>query len=141
YFKRVYRREFELAFREAVQSLSDRERILVRQHFLDGVSVNDLGRLYRVHRATAGRWLERARDALLAATRARLMARLAVPAAPRRGPRARPGEHPARGAAPARARPAPDVPRGVKPRPPAHGRSPMRSNGATNTKRSIASSR
>ena len=81
YCKRVYRREFELAFREAVQSLSDRERILVRQHFLDGVSVHDLGRLYRVHRATAGRWLERARDAILAATRARLMERLDVPPA------------------------------------------------------------
>lgn len=81
YFKRMYRREFELAFRDAVQSLSDRERVLVRQHFLDGVSVNDLGRLYRVHRATAGRWLERARDAILAATRARLMERLDVPPA------------------------------------------------------------
>lgn len=81
YFKRLYRREFELAFRDAVQSLSDRERVLVRQHFLDGVSVNDLGRLYRVHRATAGRWLERARDAILAATRARLIERLDVPAA------------------------------------------------------------
>jgi RNA polymerase sigma-70 factor (ECF subfamily) len=81
YFKRVYRREFEIAFREAVHSLSDRDRILVRQHFLDGVSVNDIGRLYRVHRATAGRWLDRARDALLAATRDRLMARLDVPPA------------------------------------------------------------
>jgi RNA polymerase sigma-70 factor (ECF subfamily) len=81
YFKRVYRREFEIAFREAVQALSDRDRILVRQHFLDGVSVNDVARLYRVHRATAGRWLERARDALLAATRARLMDRLDIPPA------------------------------------------------------------
>lgn len=78
YFKRVYRREFAIAFREAVQALSDRERILVRQHFLDGVRVNDIARLYRVHRATAGRWLERARDTLLAATRARLMDRLDV---------------------------------------------------------------
>jgi RNA polymerase sigma-70 factor (ECF subfamily) len=81
YFKRMYRREFEIAFREAIQTLTDRERTLLRQHFLDGVSVNELSRLYRVHRATAGRWLERARDALLSTTRAHLMDRLDVPRA------------------------------------------------------------
>jgi RNA polymerase sigma-70 factor (ECF subfamily) len=78
YFKRVYRREFEIAFGEAAQRLSDRERTLVRQHFLDGLSINEIGRLYRVHRATAGRWLERARDTLLTGTRARMTERLDV---------------------------------------------------------------
>ena len=75
----LYRREFELALREAIQVLSDRERTLVRQHFLDGVTIFQLARLHRVHRATAGRWLENARDAILASTRARLMTRLDVP--------------------------------------------------------------
>lgn len=78
YFKRVYQREFERAFRDAVQALSDRERMLVRLHFLDGVTVQEIGRLYRVHRVTAGRWLEAARDTLLATTRAHLQDRLNV---------------------------------------------------------------
>lgn len=81
YLKRTYRLDFDRAFRAAVQTLSPRERTLLRQHFLDGVSINELGALYRVHRATVGRWLERARGAVLAATRAHLMEHLGVPSA------------------------------------------------------------
>jgi RNA polymerase sigma-70 factor (ECF subfamily) len=79
YLKRVYRRDFERAFRAALQALSPRERTLLRQHFLDGVGVNQLAALYRVHRATIGRWLDTAREAVLAATRDHLMATLEVP--------------------------------------------------------------
>jgi RNA polymerase sigma-70 factor (ECF subfamily) len=78
YFKRMYRREVELALREAIQALSDRERALIKLHVLDRVTVQQIGRLYRVHRATAGRWLEDARARLLQATRAHLLARLNV---------------------------------------------------------------
>jgi RNA polymerase sigma-70 factor (ECF subfamily) len=78
YLKRVYRREFEIAFRGAVQALSDRDRLLVKQHFLDGVGVQHIAKLHRIHRATAGRWIESARDRLLAATHSRLMERLHV---------------------------------------------------------------
>lgn len=80
YLKQLYRREFERAFRDAIQALADRERTLIRQHFLDGVTVIELARLYRVHRVTAARWLADTRDDLLASTRARLMERLEVPA-------------------------------------------------------------
>ncbi|HET9621673.1 MAG TPA: hypothetical protein VFP84_09920, partial [Kofleriaceae bacterium] len=79
YFKRVYRRDFERAFRAAIQVLSARDRTLLRQHFLDGVGVNQLAALYRVHRATIGRWLETARETVLAATRDHLRATLEVP--------------------------------------------------------------
>lgn len=79
YLKRRYRADFERAFRAAIQTLLPRERTLLRQHFLDGVSINELGALYRVHRATIGRWLEHARGAVLAATRAHLMKHLDVP--------------------------------------------------------------
>ena len=79
YLRRTYRREFERAFRAAIQTLPPRDRTLLRQHFLDGVHINQLGALYRVHRATIGRWLERARAQVLAATRAHLMEHLDVP--------------------------------------------------------------
>jgi RNA polymerase sigma-70 factor (ECF subfamily) len=79
YLKRSYRADFERAFRAAIQTLLPRERTLLRQHFLDGVSVNELGALYRVHRATIGRWLEHARSAVLVATRSHLTKHLHVP--------------------------------------------------------------
>jgi RNA polymerase sigma-70 factor (ECF subfamily) len=81
YLKRRYRCDFERAFRAALQTLSPRDRTLLRQHFLDGVEINQLGALYRVHRATIGRWLERARAAVLAATRLHLMESLHAPRA------------------------------------------------------------
>lgn len=78
YLKHFYRREFKLAFTEAMAGLADRDRTLLRQQYLDGLSVMEIARLYRVHRITAGRWLEVARRGLLSATRATLMARLDV---------------------------------------------------------------
>ena len=81
YLKRVYRQDFERAFRAAIQALSARARTLLRQHFLDGVGINELAVLYRVHRATIGRWLEHAREAVLATTRGHLMESLDVPRA------------------------------------------------------------
>jgi len=81
YLKRTYRPEFERAFRAAIQVLQARDRTLLRQHFLDGVTINELGALYRVHRATIGRWLERARAQVLDATRTHLMQHLDVPRA------------------------------------------------------------
>jgi RNA polymerase sigma-70 factor (ECF subfamily) len=78
YFKRMYRREVELALREAIQALSDHERTLIKLQVLDRVTIQQIGRIYRVHRVTAGRWIEDARDRLLKATRARLLERLNV---------------------------------------------------------------
>jgi RNA polymerase sigma-70 factor (ECF subfamily) len=76
YFKRHYRDEFRAAFREALAALPDRERTLLRQSALDGLSIDRLAALYRVHRATAARWLEAARRNALAQTRLALGRRL-----------------------------------------------------------------
>lgn len=81
YLKRIYRRDFERSFRTAIQSLPARDRTLLRQHFLDGITINELSALHGVHRATIGRWLERARSLVLAATRDHLMESLDVPRA------------------------------------------------------------
>jgi RNA polymerase sigma-70 factor, ECF subfamily len=82
YLKRLYREEFRAAFREAVDALSDRERMLLRQHVLDGLSIDRLAAFYRVHRTTTARWIEAARDAVVSGTRRALTGRL----------RLRPGE-------------------------------------------------
>jgi RNA polymerase sigma-70 factor, ECF subfamily len=74
-----YRAEFASALREAIIALSAEDRTLLRQQIVDGLSIDALGAAYGVHRATAARWANRARGALVAATRTQLAARLAVP--------------------------------------------------------------
>jgi RNA polymerase sigma-70 factor (ECF subfamily) len=66
------------AFEHAVATLEVRERNLLRQHLLDGLTIDDLARLYRVHRATAARWLAKARDGLWAVVQRRLRDELAL---------------------------------------------------------------
>jgi RNA polymerase sigma-70 factor, ECF subfamily len=70
--------EFRAAFESALASLETRERNLLKHHFLDGMSTDELAILYRVHRATAFRWLTRARERLLSQTRQALAARLSL---------------------------------------------------------------
>lgn len=76
YLKRLYRDQFKRAFRAAVESLGDRERLLLRQHALDGLTIDQLAALHRVHRATAARWVQAARDAVAARTQRELIRRL-----------------------------------------------------------------
>jgi RNA polymerase sigma-70 factor (ECF subfamily) len=74
--KRDYQAEFRAAFLGALAALPDRDKNLLRQHHLDGLSVDELAGLYKVHRATAARWVAAARQALLTATRAALLERV-----------------------------------------------------------------
>jgi RNA polymerase sigma-70 factor (ECF subfamily) len=77
--KAEYRAEFAAALREAIDDLSAEDRTLLRQQIVDDMSIDAVGAAYGVHRATAARWLNRARAALVAATHRRLAARLDVP--------------------------------------------------------------
>ena len=45
------------AIERAVRGLTSRERTLLRLHFSHGLTIDGIGRLYNVHRATAARWL------------------------------------------------------------------------------------
>lgn len=74
--KSTYREEFKTAFAAAVAALSPRQRNLMRQHLIDGLSVDNLAALYRVHRTTVGRWLASAQERLFERTRQDLMRRL-----------------------------------------------------------------
>lgn len=77
--KGAYRREFKQAFESALRALPDRQQTLLRQHYIDGATLDELAILYRVHRSTAARLLARARTMVLEATRDRLMSQLDVP--------------------------------------------------------------
>lgn len=80
YLKELYKEPFKEAFHAALDGLTSRERNLLRYHLLDTLSIDDIGRLYRVHRATAARWLVRIREKLLVETRKFLSQRLRVEA-------------------------------------------------------------
>jgi RNA polymerase sigma-70 factor (ECF subfamily) len=78
YIKRRYRPEFEAAFREALAAMTGRPRQILRQHHIEGQSIDKIGTHHGVHRATAARWIISAREELLVETRRRLMERLKI---------------------------------------------------------------
>ena len=79
YQRRLYEAEFRIAFGQAIAALSVRERNLLKQSVLYGATIDDLGALYRVHRATAARWLAAAREQLAEITRRTLIEQLGIP--------------------------------------------------------------
>ena len=64
YIKEEHRREFKDLFGAAVQTLSSRERNILRLHYSEHESIDFIGAFYNVHRATAARWLRSARESL-----------------------------------------------------------------------------
>ena len=76
YLKRLYRHEFKRAFQAAIEQLDDLGRLILRQHVLDGLGIDELAGLHGVHRATAARWIQSAREAVLAGTQRELIRRL-----------------------------------------------------------------
>lgn len=73
-----YVAELKRAIHDAFAALEVRQRNLLRQHILDELTIDDLARLYRAHRATCARWLADARAELGKATRKRLIASLGI---------------------------------------------------------------
>jgi RNA polymerase sigma-70 factor (ECF subfamily) len=76
--KASYRESFRTAFAAAVRELGDRDRTLLRYRFADDLSIDEIGALYGVHRATVARWLATIREALFEATREGIMAELSL---------------------------------------------------------------
>jgi RNA polymerase sigma-70 factor (ECF subfamily) len=76
YIKSEYRSEFKAAFREAVATLPQRDRNLLRFHFVEQLIPERIGAMYGVHRTTAMRWLDSAQATVLNETRRLLIERL-----------------------------------------------------------------
>ena len=74
----TYRTEFRAAFAAAFSALSPRQRNLLRHQIIDELGIDRIGALYGVHRATAARWVARAREALVRGVRRELQAALRV---------------------------------------------------------------
>ena len=76
-----YTAELKRAIADAFAALTVRQRNLLRHHVLDELTIDDLARMYRAHRATCARWLADARAVLARGTRERLVAALGLPRA------------------------------------------------------------
>lgn len=74
----TYRAEFKAAFAAAFAALPVRERNLLRHQIIDQLGIDGIGALYGVHRATAARWVARAREKLVRGVRRELQAALRV---------------------------------------------------------------
>jgi RNA polymerase sigma-70 factor, ECF subfamily len=73
-----YGQELREAMHHAVERLSDEERTVLQMHYVRGLSMDEVGGLLQVHRATIARWVQSARASLRDETRARLHAKLGL---------------------------------------------------------------
>jgi RNA polymerase sigma-70 factor (ECF subfamily) len=76
YLRVRYRSELSEALRSAIARLSEQQATVLRFHLCDGLTFDEIGAFYSVHKSTISRWLAAAREELLAATRRRLEKRL-----------------------------------------------------------------
>lgn len=73
--KRMSSAVFAEAFRATLATLDLDARNVLRLHYVDGLTVEDVARSYRVSRATANRWLKDARDTIVSEVKRRLAER------------------------------------------------------------------
>jgi RNA polymerase sigma-70 factor (ECF subfamily) len=66
YLRAQYRAPFVRAFKSAFEALPKDDRSILCMHYVDGASIDSIGRVFNVHRATVARWLVRIRRDVLA---------------------------------------------------------------------------
>jgi RNA polymerase sigma-70 factor, ECF subfamily len=74
--KRRFAKEFGEAFKAVLTSLEPDERGVLKLHYLDGLSIEQVAVAYKVSRATAARWLAKARERVVEETQKRLAKKL-----------------------------------------------------------------
>ncbi len=78
--QQTYQEALEEAFLQAAERLSEREKNLLRYGLSEGLNIDQIGRIYGVHRVTAARWLQKARAAFVEHVQAVMMERLKMSA-------------------------------------------------------------
>lgn len=79
FLKAHYRAEYRQAFAAAMGQLTNQQRTFLREHYIQGLTVDQIGALHDLHRASAARRVAQAREALMANTRRELLTRLSLP--------------------------------------------------------------
>jgi RNA polymerase sigma-70 factor (ECF subfamily) len=80
YLKERYRPQFKEAFQEALRGLDSEQRNVLRLHVVEGLNIDEIGALFKVHRSTVARWIAAARQKVLDDARRRLRAELGLTA-------------------------------------------------------------
>jgi len=80
YIKDTYRSQFKEALKIAIQGLDSEQRNMLRLHFVDGVTFEQLAALFHVHRATVVRHVAAARQAILDGARKHIERELQITA-------------------------------------------------------------
>ena len=78
HLKRVYKKEVGAAFEEATRALSPEDRNVLRSYYARSMTIDEIAAAFGIHRATAARRVNGARDRLLAETRRRIGEKLAL---------------------------------------------------------------
>jgi RNA polymerase sigma-70 factor (ECF subfamily) len=78
--KRQYADAFAQALRTATAALEPRLRTVLRMSYVEGLSIDEIGAVYAVHRATAARWIRTACDTVFESTRVQLAEQLRISA-------------------------------------------------------------
>jgi RNA polymerase sigma-70 factor (ECF subfamily) len=76
--KERFRAEFQRALSEALLRAADRDRLLLRLHFVNGMTVTSIARIYGVTQPTVSRWLQAARQAIADETQRLLRERVSL---------------------------------------------------------------
>ena len=75
-----YSEQVRGAFAAAFAALGERERNVLRQYYIDGLTIDQLAALYQVNRATTARWVAGARLAVVTKTREQLVGHFGIAA-------------------------------------------------------------
>jgi RNA polymerase sigma-70 factor (ECF subfamily) len=78
HLKRTYGKAVGAAFEEATRALGPEDRNALRSYYGRGMTIDEIATAFGIHRATAARRVNGARDRLLAETRRRLTEKLAL---------------------------------------------------------------
>jgi RNA polymerase sigma-70 factor (ECF subfamily) len=78
--KRTYRAALEGAFVDAAERLSPKDKNLLHYGLAQSLNIDQIGRIYGVHRVTAARWLQKARASFVEQIRAVVMERMQLTA-------------------------------------------------------------
>ncbi len=76
YMKELYRTAFKDAFKASMAALEDRLSNILRHYYLDEMTLEQIGTLYRVHKTTVMRWVNKAHAELEIETKQRMVAHL-----------------------------------------------------------------
>lgn len=72
YLRGQYREPFVRALNASILDLTKDDRTILRLHYVDGLNIDGIGKIFQVHRATVARWLGRIRGEVLARAKDRL---------------------------------------------------------------------